>query len=83
MKKISAPAKPAPARAGEIMTVRTLADFLHCNPALIYKLLKIGKSPPLKIGSDYRFPRSAINQRIAGLRVTNPPITRGRKSKLS
>ena len=34
MKKISAPAKPAPAPAGESMTVATLAEFLHCNPAL-------------------------------------------------
>jgi excisionase family DNA binding protein len=83
MKKISAPAKPAPARAGEIMTVRTLADFLHCNPALIYKLLKDRKIPAFKIGSDYRFPRFAIDQWIAGLRVTNPPVTRGRKSKVS
>ena len=51
MKRISAPAKPAPAPANEILTVPTLARYLHCNKATIYKLLKKKQIPAFRIGS--------------------------------
>jgi excisionase family DNA binding protein len=94
MKKISAPAKPAPARADEIMTVATLARYLQCFQTMIYKLLKRKKIPAFRLtsglGGDWRFSRAAIDEWIATLYVINPPVTRGsgrevrgRKSKVS
>jgi excisionase family DNA binding protein len=83
MERIIVPAKPATARADEIMTVASLARHLRCRTGTVYKLLKERKIPAFRIGSDWRFSRSAIDEWIAGLRVTNPSVTRGRKSKVS
>ena len=72
------------------MTVAALARYLHCHTGTVYRLLKQRKIPAFRVGSDWRFSRSAIDQWIAGLRITNPPVTRGsgreargRKSKVS
>jgi excisionase family DNA binding protein len=90
MKKISAPAKPTPAPAEEIMNVSALARYLRCQRGIIYRLLKRNEIPAFKLGSDWRFSRSAIDEWIATLYVINPPVTRGsgreargRKSKVS
>jgi hypothetical protein len=40
-------------------------------------------SPAFRIGSDWRFFRSAIDQWIVQHEITNPPVTRGHKSKVS
>ncbi len=45
-----------------IMTVRELAEFLHCHPSTIYHLLRQGKLPAFKVGSDWRFSREAIDR---------------------
>ena len=87
MKKISAPAKPAPARVDEIMTVPTLVLYLHCSQTTIYTLLKERKIPAFRIGSEpsseWRFFRSDIDAWIATqYETTNPAPTRGRKSKV-
>ena len=65
------------------MTSASLASYLRCNQSTIYRLLKKKQIPAFRLGSDWRFFRSAIDDWIAGLRVTNPPVTRGRKSKVS
>jgi excisionase family DNA binding protein len=88
MKKISAPTKPAPARVDEIMTVPTLALYLRCSLTMIYGLLKTKQIPAFKLGSEpsseWRFFRSDINEWIAKQHnVTNPPLTRRGKSKVS
>jgi len=52
----------------DIMTVRELAEFLHCHPSTIYRLLQQGKLPGFKVGSDWRFSREAIDRwRLAQL----------------
>jgi excisionase family DNA binding protein len=87
MKRTSAPAKPAPAE--EIMTVGSLARYLHCHQVTIYRLVKERKIPAFKLSgglrshSDWRFFRSAIDEWIEQHEVTNPAPTRGRKPKLS
>jgi excisionase family DNA binding protein len=85
MKRTSA--KPVPAPADEIMTVASLTRYLHCSQVTTYKLLKKKQIPAFRIGSgpssDWRFSRSAIDKWIATLYDTNPPATKGRKSKLS
>jgi excisionase family DNA binding protein len=77
-------------KTDETMTVWTVALYLHCHTGTIYRLLKERKIPAFKIGSDWRFFRSAIDEWIARqYESTNPPLTpgsgrkRGPKPKLS
>jgi excisionase family DNA binding protein len=83
MKRISAPAKPVAAPVDETMTVASPARYLNCHSGTVYRLLKERKIPAFRLGKNWRFLRSDIDDWIAGLRVTNPPVTRGRKSKLN
>ena len=88
MKRISAPAKPTHAPAEEIMTVASLTRYLHCSKVTIYGLLTERKIPAFKLRggphSDWRFFRSDIDEWIAKqYDVTNPPLTRRGKSKVS
>ena len=80
--------KKAPSAANhqteEIMTVRSLALYLRCTPSTVYRLLRERKIPAFRLGSDWRFFRSAIDAWIASLyETTKPEPTRRRKSKLS
>jgi excisionase family DNA binding protein len=79
MKRVSATRKTE-----EIMTISSLALYLHCSHSFIYRLLKKKQIPAFKIGSDWRFFRAAIDEWIARqYDTTNPPLTRGPKPKLS
>ncbi len=85
MKKITAPANPAPAPAEEIMTVASLTRYLHCSQVTIYRRLKERKIPAFKLRggprSDWRFFRSDIDEWIATLYVINPPVTRRQRAR--
>lgn len=45
----------------EIMTVPELSAYLRVHPSTIYRLLKYRRIPGFKIGSDWRFEKSAID----------------------
>ena len=53
---------------GNLMTVGELADFLQLHPSMqlhsstIYRLLRQGKLPAFKVGSDWCFNREAIDR---------------------
>lgn len=47
-----------------LMTVKDLADYLNVHPSTIYRLLRQGKLPAFKIGSDWRFRRLDIERWI-------------------
>jgi excisionase family DNA binding protein len=49
----------------EIMTISAFARYLRCNRHTLYKLLKEGKIPALRIGGGWRFRRSDIDRWIA------------------
>jgi excisionase family DNA binding protein len=55
---------------GDIMTVRELADFLQLHPSMqlrpatIYRLLRQGALPAVKVGSDWGFSREAIGRLV-------------------
>jgi excisionase family DNA binding protein len=65
-----APAKPALATPikspngapDQILTVPMLAEYLLCHPSTIYRLLKNKRIPGFRVGSDWRFRKSAIDQ---------------------
>jgi excisionase family DNA binding protein len=57
---------------GEVMTVKDLSEYLHCNQSTIYRLLKRGELPAFKVGSDWRFMTAEIRnwcrRRMAGVK---------------
>lgn len=62
-----------------IMKIEELAEYLRIHPATIYRMLKRNAIPAFKIGTDWRFHRSAIDQWVAGLdyrrpRLVKPPL---------
>jgi excisionase family DNA binding protein len=45
----------------KIMTVREVAQYLRIHSTTVYRLLKQGKLPAFRVGSDWRFDVEAIN----------------------
>jgi excisionase family DNA binding protein len=54
--------KPSKESGDQILTVPMLAEYLLCHPSTIYRLLKNKRIPGFRVGSDWRFRRSAIDQ---------------------
>ncbi len=54
--------KPSKDSGDQILTVPMLAEYLLCHPSTIYRLLKNKRIPGFRVGSDWRFRRSAIDQ---------------------
>jgi excisionase family DNA binding protein len=45
----------------KIMTVSEVAEYLRIHTTTVYRLLKQGKLPAFRVGSDWRFDVEAIN----------------------
>jgi len=62
--------RPVPTSATEairqsrhpILTVQMIAEYLHCHPHTIYRLLAKKKIPAFRIRSDCRFRKSVIEE---------------------
>jgi len=48
----------------DILTVKELADYLHCHSSTIYRMLKRHEIPAFRVGSDWRFSRRSIDDWI-------------------
>lgn len=48
-----------------VMTTKELADYLRVHKGTVYKLLRLRKVPAFKIGYDWRFNKSQIDQWMA------------------
>lgn len=48
--------------AQEIMTLREVADFLRCHPALVYRLVSCGDLPAFKLIGEWRFRRRDVER---------------------
>jgi excisionase family DNA binding protein len=46
--------------AHEVLTLKELCDLLRIHPSTIYKLLREGRIPSFRIGSEWRFRRDVI-----------------------
>jgi len=44
----------------EILTIKEVCDLLQIHPTTVYKLIRKGKIPSFRIGSDWRFRRDRI-----------------------
>lgn len=58
----------SPDSTDEIMGVSSLAHYLRCHPSTIYTLVRHRELPAFKIGSDWRFIRSQVDQWVAETR---------------
>jgi excisionase family DNA binding protein len=63
----------------EIYTIKELSEHLRVHPTTIYRLLRQGRLPGFRVGSNWRFNRAAIEQ-WEQLQVSEPrlPGARGR-----
>ena len=48
------------------MTLREVADFLRVSPQTIYKLVKEGSIPAVKVGHQWRFDRRRVASWLSG-----------------
>jgi excisionase family DNA binding protein len=64
MARRKASANPASALVDkdEVMTVATVAQYLHCPQGTIYRLLARQLIPAFKLGSDWRFNKRVIER---------------------
>ena len=63
----------------EIFTIKELSEHLRVHPTTIYRLLRQGRLPGFRVGSNWRFNRAAIEQ-WEKLQASAPrsPVARGR-----
>ena len=44
-----------------VMTLDEVANYLRVHPSTIYRLVKKGRLPAFKVGSDWRFNQESID----------------------
>jgi excisionase family DNA binding protein len=64
--------KPHSPLASEIMTLPQVAEYLHCHPSTLYRLLRRRKFPGFHLGGDWRFRRADIDAWIAAQQMKMP-----------
>lgn len=52
----------------EILTVRGLAEYMHCHQSTIYRLAKRGEIPAFRLGGGWRFKIDQIDRWMQGQR---------------
>ena len=55
----------------DIMTIKELSAYLKINQKTLYKLVKLGKLPGIKIGGMWRFKKEAIDTWMSNSRATS------------
>jgi excisionase family DNA binding protein len=53
------------ASGNEILTIKDICDLLQVHPSTVYGLVKKGKIPSFRIGTEWRFRRDRIIRWIA------------------
>lgn len=71
-----------PASRDDIFTIKELSDHLRVHPTTIYRLLRQGRLPGFRVGSNWRFNRGAI-ERWEHTQLAGPemPSARGRRKR--
>jgi len=66
----------------EILTIGELSAHLRVHPTTIYRLLREGRIPGFRVGSAWRFSRSAIeNWERGGPDLSQPEPPRARRAR--
>ncbi len=58
-----------------VMTLHEVAQFLRCHESTVYRLTKRGKIPAFRLGSEWRFLRSKIEQWISNSHQYPPELS--------
>jgi excisionase family DNA binding protein len=45
---------------GEVLTAKEVCDLLQIHPSTLYKLIRRGRIPSFRIGSDWRFLKDRV-----------------------
>ncbi|MBV8453562.1 MAG: helix-turn-helix domain-containing protein [Deltaproteobacteria bacterium] len=61
----------------QIFTIKELSVYLRVHPTTIYRLLRQGRLPGFRVGSNWRFNRAAIEQ-WEKLQAAEPRLPAGR-----
>ncbi len=48
-----------------MLTLKDLAEYLHCHTSTVYRLVKQGKIPGFALGGSWRFLRPDVDKWIA------------------
>jgi excisionase family DNA binding protein len=66
----------------DIFTIKELSDHLRVHPTTIYRLLRQGRLPGFRVGSNWRFNRGAI-ERWEHTQLAGPELVtnRGRRKR--
>jgi excisionase family DNA binding protein len=62
LSKMTTERKDTPSAAGQVMTVREVAEWLRIHPTTLYRLLREDKIPGFRIGADWRFNRETVEE---------------------
>jgi excisionase family DNA binding protein len=57
-----APSERRTKNVPRLMTVSEIASYLRVHPTTIYRLVKSGKMPSIRIGDSWRFDRDRIER---------------------
>jgi excisionase family DNA binding protein len=49
----------------EVLTIKEISDLLRVHQSTVYKLVREGKIPSFRVGSDWRFRRDLIERWVA------------------
>ena len=49
----------------DILTVKEICDLLQVHPSTVYKLIREGRIPSFRIGSEWRFRKDVIRRWMA------------------
>jgi excisionase family DNA binding protein len=66
----------------EIFTIKELSEHLRVHPTTIYRLLRQGRLPGFRVGSNWRFNRAAIEKWEHAQASGEPTVVaRGRRKR--
>lgn len=55
------------------MTVQEISKYLRLHPGTVYRLVKAGQLPGVKIGDSWRFDRERVDRWIGAHGAKKPP----------
>ncbi len=53
----------------EVLTLKEVSQMLHVHPTTLYRMIKAGKIPAFRVGSDWRFRRDELERWAANQTV--------------
>ena len=57
-------------RSPELMTIDEVSKFLRVHRSTVYRLVRNGELPAFKVGDQWRFNKSQVDQWLSGIQQT-------------